>query len=99
MSVLTMAQKLRARYSSNVELVLSGQSRVGDIRHNYADLRRIGAVLGWSPQFDFDEGLGRFVDWVRQQANSPDLSVRAIDEMRVRGLHRSTDVAGQAGRI
>ncbi len=39
----------------------------GDVERTWADLRRASAELGWSPRTGFDEGLGRFVEWLRAE--------------------------------
>ncbi len=39
--------------------------RPGDIRHSLADIRRAQALLGYTPQVDFHEGLRRTVEWYK----------------------------------
>jgi nucleoside-diphosphate-sugar epimerase len=50
-------------------------------------------VLDWRPKTSFDHGLSVFVDWVKRQAGSPDLSDQAIGEMREKALHKSARLA------
>ncbi len=42
-----------------------GEPRLGDIRDSFADVRRAGELLGYSPIVDFREGLRRTVEWYR----------------------------------
>jgi nucleoside-diphosphate-sugar epimerase len=42
--------------------------RSGDIRDSFADIRRAGELLGYSPVVDFREGLHRTVEWYRKGA-------------------------------
>lgn len=84
--VLTVASTLREAYGIEVPIVVSGNYRLGDIRHNYADLALIREKLGFEPQVMFTEGVRRFIDWVLLQAKSEDTYQRSIDEMRARGL-------------
>jgi len=42
--------------------------RSGDIRDSFADIRRAGDLLGYSPVVDFREGLRRTVEWYRMGA-------------------------------
>jgi nucleoside-diphosphate-sugar epimerase len=42
-----------------------GPERQGDIRHSLADISKAEAGLGYRTTVDFDEGLGRTVEWYR----------------------------------
>lgn len=42
------------------------EERPGDIKHSRADIAKAGALLGYEPIVDFDEGLRRTVAWYRQ---------------------------------
>jgi len=42
------------------------EERPGDIKHSRADIAKAGALLGYKPIVDFDEGLRRTVAWYRQ---------------------------------
>lgn len=84
--VLTVARTLRAAYGSEIEIAISGNYRLGDICHNYADLSRIRERLGFEPKVNFAEGVRRFTDWVKQQAAVADAYQQSIDEMKRRGL-------------
>jgi dTDP-L-rhamnose 4-epimerase len=91
-SILEVARRLRDSFQSPVEVKVSGQYRAGDIRHNYADITRIKASMGWQPQTRLGQGLARFVDWVQLQALSDDRSDQALDEMHAKGLFKSAGV-------
>jgi UDP-glucose 4-epimerase len=39
--------------------------RPGDIHQSCADATRARADLGWSPQVSFEDGLARYLDWLR----------------------------------
>ena len=51
-----MARAL-ARATGGPEPVVTGQYRLGDVRHITADSARIRAELGWLPETDFDDGM------------------------------------------
>ena len=42
------------------------EERPGDIKHSRADIAKAGALLGYEPIVDFDEGLRRTVAWYQQ---------------------------------
>ncbi len=41
------------------------EPRSGDIKHSLADISRARELLGYVPQFDFREGIGRTVEWYK----------------------------------
>ena len=86
-SVLKVANKLKELYDSDVEITISGNYRLGDIRHNYADLSKIKSI-GFEPKVSFDEGIEKFAAWVKQQEVQEDTSEQAIKEMKEKGLFK-----------
>ena len=42
-------------------------TRLGDVRHNHADISKIKKQLGYKPSVDFKEGLRRTVDWFQKR--------------------------------
>ncbi|MGN6349444.1 MAG: NAD-dependent epimerase/dehydratase family protein, partial [Candidatus Nitrosocosmicus sp.] len=65
--VLTVANTLITKYGSNVPITVTGNYRLGDIRHNYADLTKIKNDLHFTPTYDFETGIEMFVQWVNEQ--------------------------------
>ncbi len=66
-SVAAIAQTLKKEFADRSPAVVSGQYRLGDIRHNYADISLIRKALGFAPRMALEEGIARFVRWVRTQ--------------------------------
>lgn len=87
-NVLTVAKTLKEIYQSDSNIVVSGNYRVGDIRHNYADLTKIKSDLGFIPKINFSEGMKRFTSWVKKQAVQADLYEESIKEMKSKGLYK-----------
>lgn len=85
--VLTVARALITNYGIDVPVTISGNYRMGDIRHNFADLAKISATLGFYPKFEFHAGLKYFTDWVLQQAIQEDKYAQSIEEMKAKGLY------------
>jgi dTDP-L-rhamnose 4-epimerase len=85
-SVMEIATKLMRKLGGTIEPHVTKEFRVGDIRHCYADITRIGKVLGYRPQVDIDSGLDRFVTWVRSQPLPADRLDQANEELRRRKL-------------
>lgn len=65
--------------------VITGQHRAGDIRHCFGDISRAQAVLGYEPQTDLYSGLGELVSWLRDQS-CDDRSDEAREQLASRGL-------------
>ena len=85
-SVARIALLLKERLGGENQIVVSGQYRFGDIRHGYADMSTIRAKLGFVPEVSLEQGLDRFVAWVRTQQVEPDRLNTATQELLARGL-------------
>jgi dTDP-L-rhamnose 4-epimerase len=86
-SVKNVANILKEIYSSKSALSITGNFRLGDIRHNYADISKIKIVLGFSPQYKFEFGVEMFASWVKQEKIERDNSYQqSLVEMHKKGL-------------
>ena len=81
-SVMDIATKLAQKLGSSITPHITAEYRVGDIRHCYADIARSQQVLGYTPQVGIDEGLERFIAWVRTQPLPEDRLEQANEELR-----------------
>lgn len=43
-----------------------GPERPGDIRHSNADISKARELLGYDPQYDFEQGLGLAIEWYKE---------------------------------
>lgn len=86
--VLTVANTLKNIYQSDSKIEVSGNYRLGDIRHNYADLKKIKSKIGFEPKVDFQTGMKLFTDWVNKQSVQDDLYEDSIEEMKSKGLYK-----------
>ncbi len=86
--VITVAKNLIKNYNIEVPISISGNYRLGDIRHNFADLTKIKSLLGFNPQINFESGLKKFTDWVNTQEVQEDNYQKSIDEMKAKGLYK-----------
>ena len=86
--VITVATELSNNYGIQVPITISGNYRLGDIRHNYADITKARQLLGFEPKVSFKEGLKQFTDWVNTQEIEEDKYQQSIDEMRAKGLYK-----------
>lgn len=87
-TVEEVAKSLKKKYNSNIKIEISGNYRIGDIRHNYADLTKIKNKLEFEAKIDFENGISKFVDWVETQTVEEDNYIRTIEEMKKKGLYK-----------
>ncbi|NCP19517.1 MAG: NAD-dependent epimerase/dehydratase family protein [Erythrobacter sp.] len=85
-TVMTVAKTLSRLLEADVPIEVSGNFRLGDIRHNYADMQKIHEKLGFVPAYDFEAGIARLAAWA--QASGPQASTyeASLEEMRRKGL-------------
>lgn len=86
--VLTVAHTLCEKYGIEVPITVSGNYRLGDIRHNYADITLARNILGFEPKWSFSQGIEQFTNWVNQQEIHEDKYEASIEEMKRKGLYK-----------
>jgi dTDP-L-rhamnose 4-epimerase len=84
--VLTVANSLIKAYNIEVPVTVTGRFRLGDIRHNFADMSKIDKRLGFAPQVFFEEGISKFSNWVLEQEIQEDKLGESLEEMKKKGL-------------
>ncbi len=87
-TVLEVASILQQCYSIEVPTIISGNYRLGDIRHNFADVSKIKNDINWIPQTNIKQGLENFSKWVMGQ-KLPELQYeKSLDEMKEKGMFK-----------
>lgn len=87
--LIDLAETLRTAWESSSAITVSGDYRIGDIRHNWSDNNRLKEYLpDWQPR-SLRDGLNEFVQWAKTQAEFADASELATDELRARDLART----------
>ncbi|MER2471007.1 NAD-dependent epimerase/dehydratase family protein [Photorhabdus laumondii] len=84
--VLTVLHEMMKHYNRNVEYSISGRYRLGDIRHNFACVKKISRELDFNAKIDFSSGVEKFCSWVLEQPLQEDTYERSAVEMSSRGL-------------
>ncbi len=85
-TVVDIASKLTEAFGKDPDIKVTGQYRLGDIRHNRADINKLRNLLGYEPQVSLMQGLTRFVDWVNTQPLPEDKLDKANAELKEKGL-------------
>jgi dTDP-L-rhamnose 4-epimerase len=84
-SIMSVARLLCRIMGSEIEPHVTGQYRIGDIRHNFADIASLERLTGFAP-ISLEQGMRRFCDWVATQPIPPDLLEKANSELQARKL-------------
>jgi dTDP-L-rhamnose 4-epimerase len=84
-TVLEIAATLARTLAVEIAPAISGNYRVGDIRHCFADISLARAALGFVPQQRLEDGIAEIVEWLEGQA-ATDRVDEAAEELRSRGL-------------
>ena len=85
-TVLDVANTLKRLYNSDIDININGKFRLGDIRHNFADLSKSKNILGFTPKYNFERGITEFVNWVKNQELMVDKYEKSIQELIQKGL-------------
>jgi dTDP-L-rhamnose 4-epimerase len=85
-SVSHLAATLLKVSGFDVPVRVTGQFRLGDIRHCFADLSLTTKYIGFSPKMSLEDGLRGFCSWAVTQPVHKDRSTQAEAELKERGL-------------
>ena len=85
-SVREVAEGLTRAFGHEPQTRVTGEYRLGDIRHNWADISRLRDLLDYAPQVTLEQGLARFAAWVLTQPLPEDQLDRANAELKQRNL-------------
>jgi dTDP-L-rhamnose 4-epimerase len=84
-TVLEIAADLAATLGKEIEPVVSGSYRAGDIRHCFADVALAARTLGFEAQQRLPDGMREIAAWLEGQVAADHVD-RAAEELRTRGL-------------
>jgi len=87
-TVLEVVQALMKYLEIEVPFEISGMFRKGDIRHNYADITQLRELLHFVPRVPFEEGIKKFVNWVKNQPVVENKYQHSLEEMKDKGLFK-----------
>ncbi len=76
-NVLEIAYRMAEVMGKDLEPEVTGQYRVGDIRHCISDISRIRTQLDFQPQVTFEDGISELSDWLKDQ-----VAIDRVGEMR-----------------
>ena len=86
-TVRELARQLGAVVGRELEPEITGESRVGDIRHCFADVELAEETLGYTPEIELADGMTALAAWLEGQT-AEDRVDDATAELTKRGLAR-----------
>jgi dTDP-L-rhamnose 4-epimerase len=86
-SIVELGELLARVLGKDVEPEVTGEFRVGDIRHCFADVSLARETLGFAPQVRLEDGIAELADWLGGQS-ADDRIDEATAELARRGLTR-----------
>jgi len=84
LTVLDIANALIKQMGKDLEPVIVGKYREGDIRHCYGDISKIRA-MGYEPKVSFEQGIPALVEWCEHQT-AEDKVLHAAQMLATKGL-------------
>ena len=84
-TIVDLARRLAGVMGLGLEPEVTGDYRIGDIRHCFADISRAREVLGYSPRVSLEEGMAELARWLADQS-ADDHADHARAELSKRGL-------------
>jgi dTDP-L-rhamnose 4-epimerase len=74
-----------------IEPEARGEFRPGEMRHLTSDTRKIGAA-GYKPQIELEEGIQRYIDWIRAQSDIREYFSEAEQILKSKGIVHRVEV-------
>jgi len=90
-TVLEVVEELQKQLGESAGYRVSHEFRLGDIRHNVADLTQISQKLGFQPSVSFAAGIEQFSEWVKELGPAKSAYDDSLAEMRKRGLMKGQE--------
>jgi dTDP-L-rhamnose 4-epimerase len=87
-SVRDLAGIIAAQLGIKIEPLARGEFRPGEIRSLISDISRI-RTIGYEPQTTIEQGIGRYIDWIKTQGAVEDYFSKAEAGLRAKGIVQS----------
>ncbi len=87
-SVRDLARIISAQLGIALEPLARGEFRPGEIRSLISDISRI-RTIGYEPQTTLEQGIARYVEWIRTQGSVEDYFAKAEAGLRAKGIVQS----------
>jgi dTDP-L-rhamnose 4-epimerase len=89
-SVKDLAGIIAEKLSVAIAPIARGEFRPGEIRSLISDISRI-RTIGYEPQTTLEEGIGRYIEWIKTQGSVEDYFSKAEAGLRAKGIVQSVE--------
>src|SRR5262249_167914 len=93
-SIKRVAKLVANALGVQLEPVLNGEFRPGELRHLVPKIDLIRSV-GYTPQVKLEQGIGRYLDWIRSQGSIKEYFAAAELSLRAKGMVQKVEVRSQ----
>ena len=87
-SVRDLAAIIAGQLGIEIEPLARGEFRPGEIRSLISDISRI-RTIGYEPQTSLEQGIGRYIEWIKTQGSVEDYFSKAEAGLRANGIVQS----------
>ncbi len=84
-TIREIAECMAHALNKEIEPVIVGKYRMGDIRHCFADISLARSILGYSPKVELEDGILELSEWLEGRA-ADDYVETASAQLAIRGL-------------
>jgi dTDP-L-rhamnose 4-epimerase len=92
-SVRDLAGIIADQLGVSIAPLARGEFRPGEIRSLISDISRI-RTIGYEPQTTIEQGIGRYIDWIKTQGTVEDYFAEAEAGLRAKGIVQSVQAQG-----
>jgi len=86
-----VAQVLSQLLKIDIEPEARGEFRPGEMRHLTSDITKVRAA-GYKPQVELEDGIQRYIDWIRSQSDIRDYFTEAERILKSKGIVHRVEV-------
>src|SRR3989440_3419756 len=90
-SIRKIAEIVSVALKIDIKPEARGEFRPGEMRHLTSDTAKIGSA-GYKPQVELEEGIARYIDWIRSQSDIRDYFSGAEQILKSKGIVHRVEV-------
>src|ERR1700720_566312 len=90
-SIRKVAEIVSSALKIDIEPEARGEFRPGEMRHLTSDTKKIRSA-GYQPQVELEEGIQRYIDWIRSQTDIRDYFSEAEQILKSKGIVHRVEV-------
>ena len=85
-AIREVAEQISEALGIRIAPEVNGEFRPGEMRHLTSGTQRIREGVGYAPQTDILTGVGRYLEWIRTQADVKDYFTEAAQLLKTKGI-------------